>query len=129
LDKDCELQKIAVFGSYLEANVNAQYTFLAGGLIGILVLVLTLFYEGVFDVFGGRLLGIIPFTIILVGVFYANTRILQAINNQQIKHLSLLFDLISKVEKEEPIPSLNELKKKVARKNKLQSPQKLSIKC
>ena len=118
MDKDCELQKIVAFGSYLEANVNAQYTFLAGGLIGILVLVLTLFYEGVFDVFGGRLLGLIPFAMILVGVFYANTRILQSINNQQIKHLSLVFDLISKVEKGEPIPSLNELEKKVARKNK-----------
>ena len=60
LDKDCELQKIAVFHSHLEANVNAQYTFLAGGLIGILVLFFTLFYEGVFDVLGGRLLGLIP---------------------------------------------------------------------
>ena len=102
----------------MEANVNAQYTFLAGGLIGILVLVLTLFYEGVFDVFGGRLLGLIPFAITLVGVFYAFSRILQSIKGQQTKYLSLVFDLISKVEKGEPIPSLNELKKKVDQKNK-----------
>jgi hypothetical protein len=119
LDKDCELQKIAVFEGYLSANVNAQYTFLAGGLIGILVLVLTLFYEGVFDVFGGRFLGLIPLAIILVGVFYANWRILQSIKDQQIKQLSLVFDLISKIEKGEPIPSLNELEKKVDRKNKI----------
>jgi len=97
----------------LEANVNAQFTFLAGGLIGILVLVLTLFYEGVFDVFGGRLLGLIPFAITLVGVFYAFSRILQSIKGQQIKYLSLVFELISKVEKGEPIPSLSELKKKL----------------
>jgi hypothetical protein len=119
LDKDCELQKIAVFHSHLESNVNAQYSFLAGGLIGILVLVFTFFYGGVFDVFGGRFLGLIPFAIILVGVFYAFTRILQFIKNQQSKHLSLVFDLISKVEKGEPIPSLNELENKVNQKNKL----------
>jgi hypothetical protein len=119
LDKDCELQKIAAFRSYLEANVNAQYTFLAGGLIGILVLILTLFIEGVFDVFGGRFLGLIPFAILLVGVFYAFRRILQLIKGQQTKQLSLIFDLIIKVEKGEPIPSLNELEKKVDLKNKL----------
>ena len=119
LDKDCELQKIAVFNSHLEANVNAQYTFLAGGLIGILVLVLTLFYEGVFDIFGGRFLGLIPFASILVGVFYAFSRILKSIKDQQAKYLSLVFDLISEVEKGEPIPLLNELEKKVDQKNKL----------
>ena len=119
MDKDCELQKIAIFDSYLKTNVNAQFSFLAGGLIGILVLVLTLFYEGVFDVFCGRFLGLIPFAIVLVGVFYAFWRILQSIKNQQTRHLSLVFDLINKVEKGESIPSLNELKKKVDQKNKL----------
>jgi len=112
LDKDCELQKIAIFDSYLKTNVNAQFSFLAGGLIGILVLVLTLFYEGAFDVFGGRFLGFIPFAIVLVGVFYAFRHILQSIQDQQTKYLSLVFDLISKVEKGEQIPSLNELEKK-----------------
>jgi hypothetical protein len=102
----------------LEANVNAQFSFLAGGLIGILVLVLTLFYEGVFDVFGGRLLGSIPFAIVLVGVFYAFNRILRSIKDQQAKYLSLVFDLISKVENGEPIPPLDELKKKVNQRNK-----------
>jgi hypothetical protein len=119
LDKDCELQKIAIFDSHLQSHVNAQYTFLAGGLIGILLLVLTLFIEGAFDVFGGSFLGLVPFAIILVGVFYAFRRILQSIQNQQTKHLSLVFDLIRKVEKGEPIPSLNELEKKVNQKNKL----------
>ena len=57
--------------------------------------------------------------IILVGVFYANWRILQSIKDQQIKQLSLVFDLVSKVEKGEPIPLLNELEKKVDRKNKI----------
>jgi hypothetical protein len=118
LDKDCELHKIAVFDDYLVANINAQHTFLAGGLIGILVLVLTLFYEGVLDVFVGRLLGLIPFAIVLVVVFYAFSRIMKSIKNQQTKNLSLVFDLISKVEKGEPIPSLNELQKKVDQKNK-----------
>jgi hypothetical protein len=112
LDKDCELQKIAVFESYLQARVNAQYTFLAGGLIGILLLVVTLFYEGAFDVFGERIWGLIPLTVILAGIFYAFKRILQSVMEQQAKHLSLVFDLIIQVEKGEPIPPLNELKKK-----------------
>jgi hypothetical protein len=120
LDKDCELHKIDAFNNYLGANVNAQFNFLAGGLIGILVLVLTLFYEGVFDVFGGRFMGLIPFAIILGGVFYAFSRILKSIKDQQNKYLSLIFDLISKVEKGEPIPSLNELEKEADQKNNLQ---------
>jgi hypothetical protein len=99
LDKDCELQKIAAFEGYLQAAVNAQYTFLAGGLIGILVLVLTLFYEGVFDVFGGRVFGLIPLAIVLVGVFYVNFRILKSIDRRQTRYLSVVFDLISKVER------------------------------
>ena len=118
MDKEGEFHKIAAFNSYLEANVNSQFTFLAGGLIGILVLILTLFIEGVFDVFGGRFLGVVPFTIVLVGVFYAFSRILQFIKNQQTKYLSLIFDLIDKVEKGEPIPSLNELKKRTDQMNR-----------
>ena len=99
--------------------MNAQFSFLAGGLIGIVVLVLTLFYEGIFDVFGERSLGLIPFAIVLVGVFYAFRRILQSIRAQQTRYLSLVFDLISKVERGESIPPLNELEKKAEQKNKL----------
>jgi hypothetical protein len=77
-----------------------------------------LFFEGVFDVFGGRLSGLIPLAIILVGVFYAFSRILQSIKDQQTKYLSLIFDLISKVENGKPIPSLNEHEKKIDKKNK-----------
>jgi flagellar biogenesis protein FliO len=117
LDRDCELQKIAVFDGYLQAGVNAQYAFLAGGLIGVLILVLTLFYEGVFDFLGGRLFGIAPLAVVLALVFYTNYLLLKAINRQQIRHLSLAFDLISQVEKGEPIPSLDELEMKVNQKN------------
>jgi hypothetical protein len=102
----------------LVANVNAQFTFLAGGLIGIMVLDLTFFYEGVFDIFGGRYIGLLPFAITLVGLFYAFSRILHSIRNQQTKDLTLEFDLINKVEKGEPIPPLNELIKKVDKENK-----------
>ena len=119
MDKDCELQKIAVFEGYLSANVNAQYTFLAGGLIGIMVLFLTLFYEGVFDIFGGRLYGLIPLAVVLVVVFYLNFRILLSINRRQTKYIALVFDLISRVERGEQIPSLDELEKKVYYKSKL----------
>jgi hypothetical protein len=118
LDKDCELQKIGAFRSYLDADVNAKISFLAGGLIGILILVITLFYEGVFDVFGGRLVGIAPFAVVLAAIFYAFSRILQSIKDQQTRHLSLIFDLISKVEKGEPLPPLSELEKEAAPKNK-----------
>jgi len=113
LDKECELQKIAAFQGYLQANVSAQYSFLAGGFLGILVLVLTLFIQGVFDVFGGRLLGLIPFAVVLVGIFYANYRILLSINSRQTKYNALVFDLIGRVEKGEPIPPLADLEKKV----------------
>ena len=118
MDKDCELQKIAALRSYLEANVNAQFSFLAGGLIGILVLTITLFYDGVFDVFGGRLLGFLLFALVLVGVFYAFSRILQSIKDQQTQNLSVIFELISNVQKGEPLPSLPELKKKVNLRDK-----------
>ncbi len=118
MDKEVELQKAAVLNSYLEADVNVQFSFLAGGLIGILVLLLTLFYEGVFDVFGGRLLGLVPFAIVLIGLFYAFNRILRHIKDQQTKYLSLIFDLISSIEKGEPLPSLPELKIRANQKKK-----------
>ena len=119
MDKECELQKIAVFESYLNTAVNAQYSFLAGGLIGVLILVLTLFIEGVFDVFGGKFLGLIPFAFVLAGIFYANYRILLSINSRHTKFNALVFDLINRVEKGEPIPPLDELEKKVYFKSKL----------
>ncbi len=113
MNKECEFQKIAIFGAYLQTAVNAQYSFLAGGLIGILILILTLFIEGVFDVFGGRFPGLIPFAAVLVLVFFANYRILLSINSRHVKFNALLFDLISRVERGEPIPPLDELEKKV----------------
>ncbi len=119
MDKECELQKIAVFESYLNTAINAQYSFLAGGLIGVLILVLTLYVGGVFDVFGGRLLGLIPFAVVLGGIFYANYRILLSINSRHTKFNALVFDLIARVEKGEPIPPLAELQKKVYFKSKL----------
>ncbi|HLN44362.1 MAG TPA: hypothetical protein VK209_01505 [Candidatus Sulfotelmatobacter sp.] len=119
MDKACELQKIAAFESYLQTAVNAQYSFLAGGLIGVLILVITLFIEGVFDVFGARFLGLVPFAVVLVGIFYANYRILLYINSRHIKFNALVFDLIDRVERGESIPSLAELEKKVYYKSKL----------
>ena len=62
---------------------------------------------------GGRFLGLIPLAVILIGLFYAFNRILQSIKHQQTKDLALVFDLISKVEIGEPLPSLNELEKKM----------------
>ncbi len=119
MDKECELQKIAIFESYLNTAINAQYTFLAGGLISVLILVLTMFIGGVFDVFGGRLLGLIPFAAVLVTVFYANYRILKGIDGRHKKFNALVFDLISNVENGKPIPPLAELENKVYFKSKL----------
>ncbi len=83
MEKECEHQKIAIFDGYLGANVNGQLSFLAGGLIGMLIFVLTLFYNGAFDVFGGRYLGIIPFVAVIIGLFFAFSRILRTIEDQQ----------------------------------------------
>ncbi len=113
MDKECELQRIGVFQGYLQANISAQYSFLTGGFLGILILVLTLFVEGVFDIFGGRLLGLVPLAAVLVGIFYANYRILLSINMRQTKYNALVFDLIGRVERGEPIPPLAELEKAV----------------
>ncbi len=119
MDKECELQKIAVFESFLNTAINAQYSFLAGGLIGVLILILTLLVGGVFDVFGGRLLGLIPFAAVLVVVFYANFRFLKGIDGRHKKFNAIVFDLINKVENGEPIPSLAELEKKISFRNEL----------
>ncbi len=119
MDKECELQKIAVFESYLNTAINAQYSFLAGGLIGVLIFILTLFIGGVFDVFGGRLLGLIPFGVALVMVFYETYRMLESIDGRHRKFNALIFDLITRVENGEPIPPLADLEKKVHYKSKL----------
>ena len=74
LDKDCELHKTVVFDDYLVADINARNAFFAGGFIGVLVLVLTLFSEGVFDVFC-KFVGLIPFPIVLVGDLTLNQKL------------------------------------------------------
>jgi len=119
LDKECELQKIEVFENYLNTSINAQYSFLASGVIGVLILVLTFFIGGLFDVFGGRLLGLIPFAVVLIVIFYVNYRILLSINDRHTKFNALIFNLISRVEEGESIPPLVDLQKKVYFKNKL----------
>ncbi len=81
--------------------------------------ILSLFIGGVFDIFGGRLFGTIPFLAAIIGVLLVNHRLLISINNRHTKFNALVFGLIDNVEKGEPIPPLAELEKKTYFKNKL----------
>lgn len=76
---------------------------LSGTLIGLLILVATLFYQGAIN-YWGFLLGIG----IIFAFFIALSRNMQQMN---IEHLNDVNELIQKIENGEPLPSINQLTK------------------
>jgi hypothetical protein len=87
-----------------------------GGFVSILILIATLYYQGIFDITDQRLSGLIIFAIAgLITFVFFKYGMFPSIKKQQDKFLNLVDDLLKKVEKGEALPSLMELKK-VARK-------------
>lgn len=119
MDKDIELQKIEVFDGYLQTKINARYSFLVAEVVGIIILIATLFYEGIFDINGNRTIGLVVFTVILLIASYFLINHRNDIKKVHSEYLSLTYNLIVKVEKGEALPSLSELKELASKKNKI----------
>jgi len=116
LDKDIELQKITVFNDYLQTKINASYSIWVAGFVGIIILVATLFYQGIFDINGNKIIGLTIFTIILLFASYVTINRHNDIKKMHNDYLSLTYNLITKVENGESLPSISELKKLASKK-------------
>lgn len=119
MDKDIELQKITVFNDYLQTKINASYSIWVAGFVGIIILVATLFYQGIFDINGNKTIGMALFIVILLIASYVMNNSHNDIKKVHSDYLSLTNNLITKVENGESLPSISELKKLASKKNKI----------
>ena len=127
MDKDIELQKIQALNGYFQTKINTAYSMFVSFVFGFLILVATLYYQGVFNIIpqtsanfleamGARIGNILIYTGVLVlAVYIFRRRMLKSIDDLNDKCLTIIGDLLTKVEKGETLPSIMELKK-VAKK-------------
>jgi hypothetical protein len=89
--------------------------------VGMIIFIGTLYYQGKFnffpyDTYGltGTLVNIVIYVVFLYGAgYFMKKSYLDKITKINDKGLNLIEELLTKVEKGEPLPSMAELKKKV----------------
>jgi hypothetical protein len=118
LDKDIELLKISLLDGYIQANVNAMYSFVLGAFIGLMVAILSLYYEGTFKALAGQLVGSIAFFLALALIFVGGFYMINEVKGSQQRYLNAEFELIKMVETGKPLPSLEEMKKILSKRKK-----------
>jgi hypothetical protein len=102
-DKEVELQKIQVLESGFQAWFGLVSQILAGGIIGMIILLATIYYQGILDLITLSLANSIVIAMVIVGLYY--------MNKMHRQHLAYMSSLIQKVENCEPLPSFSELAK------------------
>jgi hypothetical protein len=120
-NRDIELQKIQAFERYFRMRLNAWYSLFVSFLVGIVFFIGTLYYQDKFNIFPsdtygfiGTLVNIAIFGVVLYGAgYFLKKTYLDKIIALNDKFLELVEELIAKVEKDEKVPSMTELKKKV----------------
>jgi uncharacterized membrane protein affecting hemolysin expression len=120
MDKDIELQKLQAFESYFRTKINILYSLLISFIVGFLLLIMTLYYQGTFNFFpyetyglGGTLVNVAIFIALLLGASaFMKKYYLDKVNDMNDECLNLVEELIAQVEKGETLPSMAELKKK-----------------
>jgi uncharacterized membrane protein len=110
-NRDIELQKIQVLQNDFVAWFNAGSSLWVGGLIGLLILILTLYYN--------KQLGLVPTVIVIVFVY----AVLGAygtwfMNKRSIEFFAFVDELLTQVEKGEPLGSLMEIRRQTRGKGK-----------
>ena len=103
-NQEIDLQKIQVLESSYERWFNFKVSIIAGGLIGILILVATLQIEKIINIYGL----VISELLILAFAFYFIWDLKQ--NHEQ--HNSFINDLIQKIENGEKLNPIEELRQK-----------------
>ena len=120
MDKDVELQKIQALQNDFQAWFNAGASLWVGGLIGLLILILTIYYNKQFS--PDAMVNLV-LTIITVGIVYVVFGIygLWFMNNRSNAFLAFVDEQLDKVEKGKPLGSIMELKKQ-SRKKRVMKP-------
>jgi hypothetical protein len=120
MDKqDIEFQKVQILNDYFQTRVNALYSYVYGAIVGILVLMLTLYYNKVFDLLGNAMANLFFFIVILIGIgFVFKSYLLKPVGKTHDEYLAVIDNLFLKVENGETLNSLSELKNLVNSKKK-----------
>jgi high-affinity Fe2+/Pb2+ permease len=105
-DRDVELQKIQTLNEYFNAWFQVLSSLLIGGFIGLTVLLLTIYYDGIINLLALTVGSLIIYPMFLVfGLWF--------IRRQQDNFITLVDGLLKQVENCEGLPSLLELKKRI----------------
>lgn len=114
-NRDIDLQKIQALDSHFQAWFNTGASIWVGGLIGFLILILTVYYN---KQFSSDVMVNLVLTIITAVVAYAVLGIygLHFMNKRSNEFLAFVDKLLAQVEKGERLPSLVELKNQIRKK-------------
>jgi hypothetical protein len=130
MDKDIELQKIQAINGYFQTRITTAYAFLVSFIVGFLIFLGTLYYQGVFNIIPetsevflfvmlAKFGNILIFSVVIIAVGYGFARReLKSIHDLNDRCFAIITDLLLKVENGETIPPLSELKKMVKKDNK-----------
>lgn len=103
MDKDIDLVKIQILDSNFQSWFTFRASILAGGTIGLLILVGTLYYEMVMGDIVFYFFTVLIGAIMIIGI--------RSLANSRDRHLDFINNLLAKIEEGKQLPSLNELEK------------------
>lgn len=119
VNRDADLQKIQSLENYFSTKINAQYSIMIGGFISVVILIATIYYEGVFanvnttDLLA-RLVGTLGFDAAILIVFlYVALKMLPDIQRRQNLFIEYSSQLYSLVDSGQALPSLIDMKRNV----------------
>jgi hypothetical protein len=109
-NQDIDLQKIQILESSYQGWFNFRVSIIAGGFIGILILVATISYENIIPAYGA----IIGYVIVFIAAFFMMIEMSKMHNN----HIIFISNLITKVENGEKLDSIEKLREENKKKVK-----------
>jgi hypothetical protein len=102
--QDIDLQKIQVLENSYQGWFNFRSSIIAGGIIGTLILVATMQYE--------KILNIYAFAVGYLIIVFSSLIFIRDMKQSHNKHIGFINDLIQKIEKGEKFESIEELNQK-----------------
>ena len=114
-NQEIDLQKIQVLQSSYERWFNFKVSIIAGVLIGILILVATMQYEKIINIYGL----VISELFVLAFAFY----FIWDLKQNHEKHNGFINDLIQKIENGEKLDPIEELRQKHKDSTKIHKPK------
>jgi hypothetical protein len=118
VDRELNIQKVQVLMSYCQTKINAMYSYLIAFVVGFVIFIGTLYYQGNLNVFRlvtpdpllQQISSIFVFGIILLVFMWAVIPKFREINGDNDRCLRLIDDLFLKIDKGYPILALSDLK-------------------